>query len=300
MAVLRTAHVDIYYVLQFINISPSGEEWLSEHAFAHGALGMSEALEFEQPEGEETVHTRLAHERKIDVYFEAPPPPQLIEAFRATFPASRVDARAEQNKDWLAEWKKGFKPVELAGGHWVVPSWCESPVDARKSLFIDPGMAFGTGTHETTQLVARALLGIGEEHKSTFLDVGTGTGILAMLAHQLGFKSLTATEIEDDARRVAHENFERNGCTHVQMSERQIEDLPAAAYDVVVANIIDGVLVRLRETLLARVRPGGWLILSGIIREREPEFLKGFTLPSGRAWDLRSEQGDWLLYGVQL
>jgi ribosomal protein L11 methyltransferase len=205
---------------------------------------------------------------------------------------------SEERRDWLAEWKKGFKPFELAGGHWVVPSWCETPSEAKHAIRIDPGMAFGTGTHETTQLVAEALLDLKVAGGSV-LDVGTGTGILAILAQQLGAKRVWATEIEADSRRVARENFNLNNCGDIIMNDRQVEDLNEK-FTIVVANIIDGVLVRIQDALKARVKPGGWLVVSGIIGEREKDFVEGFQLPAGKQWAARKQKGDWILYAVEI
>ncbi|HMN67619.1 MAG TPA: 50S ribosomal protein L11 methyltransferase [Bdellovibrionales bacterium] len=288
-----------YFVLQIENLDDAGEEWVSAHAFDWGALGASERLEFDQPEGEEDVFMRHGGPRAMDVYFEQPPGGEFVETLKSRFPEARVSNRNEQDKDWLAEWKKGFKPFALAGGHWVGPSCRQPPASARHKIWIDPGMAFGTGTHETTQLVARALVDLKTENEigSSLLDVGTGTGILAILGRQLGVERIDATEIEADSRRVARENFALNGCADIRMDERQLEDLKEK-YDVVVANIIDGVLVRIQDALKARVKPGGWLILSGIIAERDPDFLSGFKVT--KEWDIREAQGDWRLYGIKL
>jgi ribosomal protein L11 methyltransferase len=292
--------VNSYYVVQLRGVSDAAEEWLSRTAFDHGALGVSEPLAFEQPEGEETVFTRIPERRAVDVYFAAEPPREFIEDLRGRFPSVEISIKSEENKDWLAEWKKGFQPFALVGGHWVVPSWCEPPPEARHKIWIDPGMAFGTGTHETTRLVAEAAVRIAaKEGFASVLDVGTGTGILAILARQLGATHVRATEIEADARRVARENLARNGCADISLDETQVQDL-TETYDLVMANIIDGVLVRLRDALLARVKPGGWLVLSGIIAEREPDFLAGFLLPEGREWAERRSAGDWLSYAVRL
>ncbi len=286
-----------YFVLHLTGLSHQGEEWISEKAFAWGALGVSEALPFEQPEGEEDVFTKIPELRAVDIYFDTFPERRFVDELHSRFPEVKWRLQSEQNRDWLAEWKKGFKPFSLAGEHWVIPSWCEPPAAAKHKIWIDPGMAFGTGTHETTQLVAEALLPI-VGGRSSLLDVGTGTGILAILARQLGIQTVYATEIETDSRRVAIENFANNGCADIRLDERQVEDL-TETFDIVVANIIDGVLVRIQDALKARVKPGGWLVLSGIILERENDFLEGFHLPAGRVWT-RSQRGDWLLYMVQL
>ena len=290
---------DAYYVLQLKNLTPKAELWLNKSAFKQGALGISEQLDFRQPEGEEDVFTIVPDDRLVNVYFETEPPRDWLEEIHAQFPEIESRISAEANRDWLAEWKKNFKPFALAGDIWVVPSWCQPPEEAKRPIFVDPGMAFGTGTHETTQLVAEELyrLPVGPR----LLDVGTGTGILAVMAKHLGFQEVAATEIEEDARRVARENFSANN-VNVDISDMQIEDLALRGerYDIVVANIIDGVLVRVQDTLKALVQPGGWLVVSGIITEREKDFLDGFKLPDGKLWRVRRQKGDWLLYAVQL
>ncbi len=287
-----------YFVVHLKGLNTRSEEWLSQHAFSHGALGVSEVIPFDQPEGEEDVFARIPDARAVDVYFETPPSRGFVDDIRAHFPEVAVEVKSEESRDWLAEWKKGFVPFALAGGHWVVPSWCETPSAATHPIRIDPGMAFGTGTHETTQLVAQAMLRLPVKGGSV-LDVGTGTGILAILAQQLGARRVWATEIEADSRRVARENFALNKCGDIILNERQVEDLNEK-FTIVVANIIDGVLVRIQDALKARVKPGGWLVVSGIIAEREKDFLDGFRLPAGKTWAFREQKGDWLLYAVEL
>jgi ribosomal protein L11 methyltransferase len=291
---------DDYFILNVSGLDSASEDRLSERAFAGGALGISEALPFDQPEGEEDVFVKIPSQRSLDVYFQTAPTHEAIRELQAAFPHARFTVKGEKNKDWLAEWKKGFKPFALVGGHWVVPSWCEPPPEAKHKIWIDPGMAFGTGTHETTQLVAETMADlIAKEKLRSCLDVGTGTGILAVLAKQLGVKSVRATEIEEDSRRVANETFLANACVDIVLNERQVEGIQEK-YELVVANIIDGVLVRIQEALKARVAPGGWLVVSGIILERERDFVDGFKLPAGKSWSRRTKKGDWLAFTVRL
>ncbi|NJL25894.1 MAG: hypothetical protein HC902_12490 [Calothrix sp. SM1_5_4] len=106
-----------YFVVQLANVSDLAEAWLSENAFAYGALGISEVLPFEQPEGEEDVYTRIPERRRVDVYFEEAPEKEFLENLGSRFPEVQVDVKSEQSRDWLAEWKKGFKPFPLVGGH---------------------------------------------------------------------------------------------------------------------------------------------------------------------------------------
>lgn len=292
--------VDDYFILNVSGVDSAGEDWLSERAFESGALGISEVLPFEQPEGEEDVFVKIPLARSLDIYFSKPPEREFLQDLQANFPLAKITVKGEQNRDWLAEWKKGFKPFALVDGHWVIPSWCEAPVEAKHKIWIDPGMAFGTGTHETTQLVSECMRDLARDHSlASCLDVGTGTGILAILAKQFGIGKVWATEIEVDSRRVAKENFAANGCVDIALDDKQVENLDPQ-FQLVTANIIDGVLVRIQEALKARVEKGGWLILSGIILEREKDFLSGFKLPAGVDWHRRLQKGDWLAYVVRL
>jgi len=288
-----------YFVLHLDKASDLLEEWLTEHAFTYGALGISEPLNFSQPEGDEAVITLASPQHQLEVYFQEPPSPEFLQLLRERFPEATPTIKQEANRDWLAEWKKGFHPFPLAGGHWIVPSWCEPPPEAQHKIWIDPGMAFGTGTHETTQLVAEEYLELATQLKPTsVLDVGTGTGVLAILASQLGAQKIMATEIDQEARRVAQENWQRNHCHNITLREN--EDLSRETFEIVMANIIDGVLLRMQGDLLARVRPGGWLIVSGIISEREQVFLNGFQLPQNKTWDHRRAKGDWRLFAARI
>jgi ribosomal protein L11 methyltransferase len=292
-----------YFVLnvEAAAFSASAEERLSETAFANGALGISEALPFDQPEGEEDVIARVPKRRSLDVFFSTAPRPEFLQELKALFPGIVIEVKGEANRDWLAEWKKSFQPFALTGDHWVVPSWCEAPPQARHPIRIDPGMAFGTGTHETTRLVAKTLaMLVAEYHPKSCLDVGTGTGILAILARQLGVPIVKATDTDAEARRVAAENFTLNNCADIQLDHHTQLERFSDTYSIVMANIIDGVLVRIQDGLKARVAPGGWLVVSGIISERETEFLNGFKLPAGKRWAIREQQGDWLLFATRL
>lgn len=201
----------------------------------------------------------------------------------------------------MEEWKKGFVPFELTESIWVVPPWCPTPEKVKKVILMEPGMAFGTGTHETTQIAAqllsRALSDIsqqkGEEKKGKcLLDVGTGTGILALLSRHLGVENVIATDIDLEAVRVAKENIELNKENHISVSNQPLDQMPDHSFDVVVANIIDGVLLLLQSDLKRLVKPGGKLIMSGIIQERWDYFEKHFD-PSSFKFRTRLSKNEW-------
>jgi ribosomal protein L11 methyltransferase len=220
-------------------------------------------------------------------------------ALQARFPDVKLGISSEENKDWLAEWKKGFVPFLFARPFWVIPSWCEPPAEASKDkthhIYVEPGMAFGTGTHETTRLAAGLM--IEELSKKTkadsLIDVGTGTGILGLIASRLGVCRVVGLDIDPEARRTARENLERNQpCMGFNIEDFQIND-NTEVFDVVVANIIDGVLLVLRHDLARALAPGGRMVLSGVLLDREAEFYRSFTADTGLTLVKRVQEGEW-------
>lgn len=287
-----------YFILSVANLTAEEAELFAASAFEAGAMGTEEALEFTQMSREYEPVTVEKERTQLKIYFEGRPSPAWIEEMKALYPQADFILLGEENRDWLAEWKKGFQPFRLAGETWVVPSWCEPPVEAKKIIRIDPGMAFGTGTHETTRLAAGFLADYARG--ATLLDVGTGTGILAMQAELLGFGRVTGNDVDAEARRVARENLALNETRHIEIVDvglSQIAQGEAAQYDWVVANIIDGVLVKLQNDLKKCVKPQGHLLLTGILNERDSLFcqefsFEGFTVVERRAL---GEWGGYLL-----
>jgi ribosomal protein L11 methyltransferase len=165
--------------------------------------------------------------------------------------------------DWVRATQAQFAPLQIADGFWIVPSWCE-PVDpAAINLALDPGLAFGTGSHPTTRLCLRWLaaeLRAGER----VLDYGCGSGILAIAACRLGAGHVVGTDIDPGALAASRTNAARNGVDATFVAP---EDIVAgeAAFDVIVANILANPLQTLAPELAPRVRPGGRIVLSGIL-----------------------------------
>ena len=290
-----------FFRLRLKNVPRIEEDPVSGACFEHGASGVSENLSFHQ---ESLQYDPVIVETpfvELDVFFESIPSRELLDHLRQNWPGVKIVISEEAQKDWNEEWKKGFVEFELVDGIWVVPSWREAPANARKVLSIDPGMAFGTGTHETTRLASKALFEISDnlEDGWSILDVGTGTGILAMLAVELGAVSVVATEIDPVARDVARDNVRNNSKDKfIEIPETQVESVEAK-FPVVMANIIDGVLVGIQEPLKACLVPGGALLLTGILEEREVWFKENFLLPEGYQWKKRWKLNEWVaLLGV--
>jgi ribosomal protein L11 methyltransferase len=172
-------------------------------------------------------------------------------------------------EDWANAWKQYFKPIRI-GRHIVVsPPWEEAHVESGDHLIvIDPGMAFGTGTHATTQLCLAALEDyVDRETTVRAADIGTGSGILAIAAKKLGASYVHATDTDPLAVKIARQNATVNGV------ELDIRDEPdwSRKFDLLVANILADTLIALSDDFAAAIRPGGVYIASGIIEEREPD-----------------------------
>lgn len=292
-----------YFRVRLSQVPAELEDIITTHCFESGASGVTEALVFSQPDL--TYDPKIVHVRnhEMDVFFPETPKKEFFEGLTGINAMIRSTIHEEENKDWLEEWKKGFVPFKLVGDFWVVPSWLQPPPECKHAIYIDPGMAFGTGTHATTQMMASFIHKLSEKYKNdvsnwTMLDVGTGTAILAMLAQMSGVGLVTGIEIDPEARRVARENVKLNKLPHIDVPESLIEDMHEQ-YDIVVANIIDGVLINIKKDLMRVLRPGGHMLLTGILEERDNHFFEKFLEGSGLTVLRRLEKDEWVGYWVQ-
>lgn len=174
------------------------------------------------------------------------------------------------DQDWGESWKQGLGPVS-AGRVFVRPSWVEArPPSGAAEVILDPGMAFGTGTHPTTALCLAALSDVlGERPGLTVLDVGTGSGLLAIAARKLGAREVRANDNDPVAVDVARENAARNG-VEIGVGAEPLAEIPGR-FDVVVANILANTLVELSAEVANHLAPGGVTLLSGILVPQEDE-----------------------------
>ena len=181
--------------------------------------------------------------------------------------APAVTLARVEDEDWVRRSQSQFEPLQVGSRLWVGPTWCAPPQGVPALVRLDPGLAFGTGSHPTTALVLRFLertLRGGER----VLDYGCGSGILAIAAAKLGASHVDAVDVDPDAVRTAAGNAAANG---VDMRSARPEELAPAEYDVVVSNILAQPLIVLAPLLAARTRRGGRLALSGVLASQAPE-----------------------------
>ncbi len=211
-----------------------------------------------------------------------------------------IDNRNVQEQDWAENWKKYYKPFR-AGAHLVIkPSW--EPYDAQAGdlvLELDPGMAFGTGTHETTFMCMEQL----EKYVTKgcrAIDVGCGSGILALAAAKLGAGDVLAIDLDGLAVKVAQENAEKNGLTGcVRVVHGDLLQKTQEKADVIVANIIADVICALCGPAKQHLLLGGTFICSGIIREREEDVQRALA-EAGYTVCNRLEKGSWVCLAARL
>ena len=204
-----------------------------------------------------------------------------------------------ENEDWSESWKKSFKPIRL-GDHIVIcPGWLEyekQPDD--KVIEIDPGMAFGTGTHETTGMCA-ALIEKYVQPGQRVIDIGTGSGILAIVAAHMGAKEVLATDLDAVAVRVAAENAALNGFgDKIDCRCGDLLDVVDASGDVVIANIIADVILMLAKPVRARIVPNGVFICSGIAIDRREDVRRALLENDYEILD-EPVKGEWAAFAAR-
>ena len=201
--------------------------------------------------------------------------------------------RVVDGDDWIEIWRKHYRPIEL-GNVLICPAWIkQEPKEGQISVIIDSNMAFGTGEHETTSMVL-SLMQDYVKNAETVIDVGTGSGILGIAAAKLGAKKVFMTDIDYVAVKSAAHNCEINGVSDkCEVCLNNLLDDKNVVGDLVLANITADVLLILAEELPQRVKDGGTLIMSGIIKSRVDEVVKKYT-SIGFTLEKRRDEGEWI------
>lgn len=184
-----------------------------------------------------------------------------------------VQQSTVEDQDWVRLTQSQFQPVSIADALWIVPSWHEPPEVAAPIIRLDPGLAFGTGTHPTTRLCLEWLARQTPSQLSV-LDYGCGSGILAIAAAKFGAGPVVGVDIDPDAVLATEANAAANDVTVQAGLPDKVAD---AQFDIVVANILSAPLKLLAPAIAAHVKPGGWLVLSGILDRQAEELIAAYA-----------------------
>jgi ribosomal protein L11 methyltransferase len=204
-----------------------------------------------------------------------------------------LGVNAVPDQDWVRLTQSQFEPVEITPSFWIVPTWHEPPAQAREVIRLDPGLAFGTGTHPTTRMCLR-WIARNAPRGQRVLDYGCGSGILAIGAAKFGAATVDAVDIDEAAVRSTEANAQAND---VQLAAG-LPDRASGQYDTVLANILATPLKMLAPLLCAHVKPGGHLVLAGIL-SRQADELKAAYAPHCQL-QVSDEEDGWILMTASL
>lgn len=248
-------------------------------------------IEFTIPEGKADaagvyVSSKVPHgweeetigdQRHFTLYLEDHPlGMEMVREFKAHFPEGDVHYSEQESEDWAMAWKDFFNPVNCGETFRILPPWMEEDDDSTTYIVIEPKMAFGTGHHPTTSLCLQTIGALTKKSVinpgQSFLDLGTGSGILGIGLCKLGLAGI-GLDIDPQAVVCARENVQANDVGDAfELAVGSIDCLEQSkVYDLVVANILSGPLIEMATPITSHVKPGGTLILSGILADRQAD-----------------------------
>jgi ribosomal protein L11 methyltransferase len=244
---------------------------------------------------------------RLEIYFNTPVHMEEVQSrigpvfLRANLSLPRIVMGTVAERDWLGEWKKSYVSFRIGRGFYIIPSWSESacPPD-RMPIRIDPRQAFGTGTHETTQLTLECLEDFADEVKAAglVLDLGTGSGILAIAARLLGCLQVFGCDNDPDSMHVAAENIERNTEQSIPIYCGSIDAALTESVDLLLCNLTADVISRVFPEIDRALKPGGSVIFSGILVEQRALIR---DIVRDNAWTIEDDRtrGEWIALVVR-
>jgi ribosomal protein L11 methyltransferase len=224
--------------------------------------------------------------------------------------SGKIKITQVRRQDWAESWKRHFKPIEIGKTLLIKPSWIKRPARKNQAVVIlDPGLSFGTGQHATTSFclhqIAETGSNVNDVHQQSnrrldatksFLDIGTGSGILAIAAAKLGFKPVHAFDFDLEAVRVARANARVNQVSgKIKVAPGDVTQLPlrpARKYDLICANLISNLLIAERRRIAAQLKPGGTLVLAGILESEFKQVQTAFEFLGLKLTAAKSEK-EW-------
>jgi ribosomal protein L11 methyltransferase len=273
-----------------ISTTPEAEEAVTELLFNFFELPVSSYTDVET--AEVTVATYLSHRPfvvprlrgrnrlKAELQTQAALRDGLkrIKDCGLNIGSGKISSRKVRREDWAESWKRHFKPIEIGSALLIKPSWSKRPPKQGQAVIVlDPGLSFGTGQHPTTSFCLRELANHRPQHATrntqharSFLDIGTGSGILAIAAAKLGYAPVDAFDFDPEAVRIARENARKNRVSRkVHITRGDVTKLAhdrKKNYDLICANLISTLLVTERSRILCRLKKNGVLVLAGILK----------------------------------
>jgi ribosomal protein L11 methyltransferase len=254
-----------------LDTNPDSVAALEDLMLATGAVAVTMEDNADQPVLEPAVgETPLWRQTRLTGLYPADADmDEVLQAFPTEL-LQQVNQRVEilEDKDWEREWMQHYQPMQFGQRLWVCPSWLAPPDPDAVNLLLDPGLAFGTGTHPTTALCLLELDGMQLDDQ-TVVDYGCGSGILAVAALKLGASRVLGVDNDPQALAATRDNGLRNGlspqCLPVALPGQVEQQAWKQRAEVVIANILAGPLIDLSDTLLQFLKPGGTLLLSGLL-----------------------------------
>ena len=199
-----------------------------------------------------------------------------LDSHKKAWDISELFTERLEDQIWERAWMENFHPMQFGDNLWIYPSGYEIPDDNSVKILLDPGLAFGTGTHPTTALCLE-WLDQNPPNNLTAIDYGCGSGILAIAAIKLGAKHIVATDIDPQAITATLDNMQRNDIAIDKISRFLPEDCPNTPVDLLMANILSGPLVELYPTLNSLIVSRGMLVLSGILEEQQDDIINTYS-----------------------
>jgi len=277
-------------------------ETLAEFFNSIGARGAIFSSPQNKKPGYESITCFIPHDKKFPAKL-AKLRKYLAELSRL-FPDHQLSEPRIQiikDTDWINQWRETVVPTKVSKKFWVVPEWRKPPKEALKPgyrvIIMEPGLAFGTGYHPTTRLCLEMIEELVPERARTVLDVGTGTGILAMASAMLGAKSVLAIDIDPLSLEVANDNLQRNKLkSRVRLQlvkENSALRLGRKKFELILANLFEAELKKLAEDFAKHLKNKGYLAISGILPEQASPLMKVYKKLGMRILQ-KKEQNKWI------